>query len=91
MRKMSGVPLYATSAEPFESLYSVVRRSYHSGTRNIPKQVLENGYLRIKYYHIYVDLNRRFLIVISLQEHQLPWKREGPDNQEGHAQHEGPR
>ena len=49
MRQESGVPLYTTSAEPFESLYSVVRRSYHSGTRNVPKQVLENGFLRIKY------------------------------------------
>ena len=49
MRKASGVPLYESSAEPFESLYSVVRQAYHSGTRNIPKQILENGFLRIKY------------------------------------------
>ena len=49
MREETGVPLWVTSAEMFEAHYSVVRRSYHAGTRNVPKQVLENGFLRIKY------------------------------------------
>ena len=47
-RVETGVPLWATSAEEFEAFYSVVRRSYVSGTRNVPRQILENTYLRIK-------------------------------------------
>ena len=48
MREETGFPLHATSAEDFESYYAVIRRSYTSGTRNVPKQILENGFMRIK-------------------------------------------
>jgi hypothetical protein len=48
IRKKTG-PLYQYSAEPFESLYAVMRRSYCPGTRNVPKQAMENVYLRIMY------------------------------------------
>ncbi len=44
-RKRSG-PLWKTSAEDFESLYAILRRGYWAGTRNTPKQILENYYLR---------------------------------------------
>ena len=43
-RRRSG-PLWSTSAEPFESLYSVLQRCYKAGTKNTPKQVIENFYL----------------------------------------------
>ncbi len=40
-------PLAKTSAEPFEALYAVLRRScYKPGTPNTSKQILENVYLR---------------------------------------------
>ena len=40
-------PLINTSAEPFEALYAVLRRScYKPGTPNTSKQILENVYLR---------------------------------------------
>ncbi len=43
-------PLCETSAEPFEALYSVIRRScYRPGTPNTSKQILENYYLRDRY------------------------------------------
>ena len=48
-RKQTGVPLWRTSAEPFEAMYAVARRCYFSGTRNVPKQIMENCYLRVKY------------------------------------------
>ena len=38
-------PLWSTSAEPFESLYAVLQRCYKAGTRNTPKQVMENFYM----------------------------------------------
>ncbi len=41
-------PLWATSAEPFESFYSVLRRMYQPGTRNTVKQIMENFYLKTK-------------------------------------------
>ncbi len=41
-------PLWKTSAEPFESAYSVLRRLFRCGTRNTCKQVLENYYLKAK-------------------------------------------
>ena len=41
-------PLWKTSAEPFESAYSILRRLYRCGTRNTPKQTLENFYLKAK-------------------------------------------
>ncbi len=41
-------PLWKTSAEPFESAYSILRRLYRPGTRNTAKQVLENFYLKAK-------------------------------------------
>ena len=40
--------MWMWSAEAFEAVYSIVRRCYTSGTRNIAKQVLENGYIRMK-------------------------------------------
>ena len=46
-RRRTG-PLWMTSAEAFESYYAVVRRCYTCGTRNIPKQILENIFMRIK-------------------------------------------
>ena len=49
IRKRTGVPLWVTSAEDFESVYAVMRRCYWSGTKNTPKQILENYYLRILY------------------------------------------
>ncbi len=41
-------PLWKSSAEPFESAYSILRRLFRSGTRNNGKQVLENFYLKAK-------------------------------------------
>ncbi len=41
-------PLWKTSAEPFESAYSVLRRLFRCGTRNTCKQVLENYYMKAK-------------------------------------------
>ncbi len=46
-RKKTG-PLHLTSTEPFEALYSVLRRCYRAGTRNTTKQALENFYIREK-------------------------------------------
>ncbi len=46
-RRRSG-PLHTTSAEPFESLYAVLRRCYRPGTRNTNKQIFENFYMRDK-------------------------------------------
>ncbi len=46
-RRRSG-PLYLTSAEPFESLYAVLRRCFRAGTRNTTKQIFENFYMRDK-------------------------------------------
>jgi hypothetical protein len=46
-RRRNG-PLWQTSAEDFESMYAVMRRCYEAGTRNTPKQILENYYLRIQ-------------------------------------------
>ena len=43
-----GKPMWEWSAEFIEASYSVARRTYQSGTRNVPKQLLENGYLRLK-------------------------------------------
>ena len=40
--------MWAWSAEYFEAAYSIVRRCYKSGTRNVPKQCMENSYLRLK-------------------------------------------
>ncbi len=40
-------PLCETSAEPFEALYAVLRRScYRAGTPNTSKQIMQNFYLR---------------------------------------------
>ncbi len=44
-RRRNG-PLWQTSAEDIEGLFAVLRRCFHSGTRNIPKQILQNFYLR---------------------------------------------
>ncbi len=45
-REMNG-PLCDTSAEPFEALYAVIRRScYRPGTPNTSKQIMQNFYLR---------------------------------------------
>ena len=44
-RRRTG-PLWSTSTEPFEALYAVIRRCYQSGTRNVPKQILQNFYSR---------------------------------------------
>lgn len=44
-RRWSG-PLWKTSAEPFESIYAILKRSSQAGTPNTPKQCLENFYLR---------------------------------------------
>ena len=49
-RRRSG-PLWKTSAEPFESMYAVMRRSFRSGTRNVVKQVLGNMFLRATHAH----------------------------------------
>ncbi len=46
-RRRTG-PLYQTSAEPFESMYAVLRRCYRVGTRNTGKQAFENHYMRNK-------------------------------------------
>ncbi len=46
-RKRTG-PLHTTSAEPFESLYAVLRRCYKPGTRNTARQLFENFYMRDK-------------------------------------------
>ncbi len=46
-RRRTG-PLHLTSAEPFESLYAVLRRCYRAGTRNTPKQMFENFYMKDK-------------------------------------------
>ncbi len=45
VRKKSG-PLWKNSAEDFESLFAITRRGYWAGTRNVPKQILENYFLR---------------------------------------------
>ena len=47
-REETGVPLYVTSAEPFEALYNIVRKAFAVGTRNVPKQIFENVNMRIK-------------------------------------------
>ncbi len=44
-RRRNG-PLWQTSAEDFESLFAIIRRSFEAGTRNVPKQILRNFYLR---------------------------------------------
>ncbi len=46
-RRRTG-PLHLTSAEPFESLYAVLRRCFRAGTRNTGKQIFENYYMRDK-------------------------------------------
>ena len=48
VRKEGGL-LHGFSAEPFESLYAVMRRCYTSGTPNTPKQIMENSYIRNRY------------------------------------------
>ena len=35
-------PLWQTSAEPFESLFGALKRQHKPGTRNTPKQVMDN-------------------------------------------------
>ena len=52
---MTGVPLYMTSAEPFEALYAIVRRCFTSGTRNVPMQIMENAFTRLKYKSIFMQ------------------------------------
>ena len=42
-------PLPTTSAEPFEAIYSILRRCYRAGTRNTPKQILQNFYIKDTY------------------------------------------
>ena len=50
-RKTNG-PLWMTTTEPYESLYGTLRNLYHPGTRNIPRQIMTNFYLRDRYvYH----------------------------------------
>ena len=49
----TGVPLWRTSAEPFEGQYAIVRRCYKSGTRNLPLQVLQNTFTRVKHVSFY--------------------------------------
>ena len=44
-------PLTELSAIPFESMFSVLRRSFCAGTMNIPKQILEAMYLRLAKGH----------------------------------------
>ena len=44
-RRRTG-PLPDTSAEPFESLYAILRRCFRAGTRNTPKQIVENFYIK---------------------------------------------
>ena len=46
-RRRSG-PLASTSAEPFEGIYAILRRCFTAGTRNTPKQILENFYIKDK-------------------------------------------
>ncbi len=41
-------PLWKSSAEPFESAYSILKRLYCPGTRNVCKQVMENFYMKAK-------------------------------------------
>lgn len=47
VRERTQQPLHEASTEDFESQYAIVRRSFHGGTRNTPKQVLENMYMRL--------------------------------------------
>ena len=46
-RMRTGVPLYVTSAEAFESSYAPQQRAFWKGTKNVPKQILENTYSRL--------------------------------------------
>ena len=53
VRLKTGVPLWRTSAEPFEGQYAIVRRCYQSGTRNLPLQVMQNSFTRVKHVSVY--------------------------------------
>jgi len=44
-RKKSGRPWHETSTEAFEAKFANIPRFCKPGTRNIPKQILENSYV----------------------------------------------
>ena len=46
IRRRLGQPLHHFSTEDYESIYAVLRRCYRAGTPNVPKQIMENFYLR---------------------------------------------
>ena len=48
VRERTGLPLWATSAEIFEAFYAILRLCFTSGTRNVPRQLFDNGNMRMK-------------------------------------------